>query len=317
MPYLKRMLYELAEMKYQFRTMVLRACNYGDPQIRPRFIIFASRYDIPLPLPPRHTHADPYKLHNGLGSTTAPWVMPGDVLELLTRVPDGTYPNMDDRKSSEVKPGNDKEYSVLDPHRLSSAILASGPAIFHYKVDKNGKRQCLSVRDEGAIQSYPNDYEFLGNTLAEKYKQVGNSVPVGLATALARAAAEVLRFVYQGEEDGVNSHSDQEEEGDDMSGADGVAVDEDTMAMDDDGDAESLQGDQDDVDDNEAQDDETPVATDEEEMDLEKNNETGESVIASENDQRAEEEADPPTDEEMLEDDEWAEWAATETLLTK
>ena len=141
-------------------------------------------------------------------------VTAGDVLELLTLVPPGTYPNMDDRRTSTLEPGHE-DYKIIHPKTLSGAILASGSAVFHYKNDPTtGKRQCLSVRDVAALQSYPNEYEILGNTLSSLYKQVGNSVPRGLASALARSAAEVLRFVYRGEleEDGEAIEEQQQEE---------------------------------------------------------------------------------------------------------
>ena len=96
-----------------------------------------------------------------------------------------------------MQPG-DNDYSTIEKNGHSGAILASGPAVFHYQPDANGNRQYLSVRDAAALQSYPNDYEFVG-TVEGKYKQVGNSVPCGLATAVACSAAEVLRFVYDGE----------------------------------------------------------------------------------------------------------------------
>jgi hypothetical protein len=277
MPYLLRMLNQLVEMKYQFRVMVLRgmfhlishtnmtldlslillsfslyaACDYGDPQPRPRFIIVAARSFIPLPLMPISTHTNPnsvqYKKHRD-GSTKptslttigrrldaehskAPWVVAGDVLEMFLHIPKDHFPNMSDRKfrknpssttttttdaaatsdpddSSSTNNGTaathnkvEEEVKEVFADQLASAIMASGPPVWHYAADATtGDRKCLSVRDVAALQSYPNGYEFFG-TLQQKYKQVGNSVPCGLATALARSAATVLRFVYRGEDD--------------------------------------------------------------------------------------------------------------------
>jgi hypothetical protein len=242
--------------KYDSRSLSLillsfslyAACDYGDPQPRPRFIIVAARSFIPLPLVPISTHTNPnavqYKTYRD-GSTKpkslttigrrldaehgkAPWVVAGDVLEMFLHIPKDHFPNMSDRKyrknpsstttdaaatsdpddSSSTNNGTaathnkvEEDVKELFADQLASAILASGPPVLHYAADAaTGDRQCLSVRDVAALQSYPNGYAFFG-TLQQKYKQVGNSVPCGLATALAQSAATVLRFVYRGEDD--------------------------------------------------------------------------------------------------------------------
>jgi DNA (cytosine-5)-methyltransferase 1 len=43
----------------------------------------------------------------------------------------------------------------------------------------------LSVQEYAAIQQFPPDYEFAGST-AQKYKQIGNAVPVGLGAAIGQ-----------------------------------------------------------------------------------------------------------------------------------
>ena len=44
----------------------------------------------------------------------------------------------------------------------------------------------LSIREYARIQQFPDDWIFIG-TSAEKYRQIGNAVPVGLAEALGKA----------------------------------------------------------------------------------------------------------------------------------
>ena len=124
--------------------------------------------------------------------------MAGDVLDLFSQVPQDTFPNMNDRKKCNMSAASNEDIVPLVRNNLSNAILASGAPVPHYALDADGNQQSLSVRDVAALQSYPNDYEFYG-TLTSKYKQVGNSVPCCLATALAGAAANVLRFIYSKE----------------------------------------------------------------------------------------------------------------------
>ncbi len=48
----------------------------------------------------------------------------------------------------------------------------------------------LSVQEYAAIQQFPRDYQFAGGT-AQKYKQIGNAVPVGLGRAVGEALMAV------------------------------------------------------------------------------------------------------------------------------
>jgi len=56
----------LLKKGYSFRQFVAKACDYGDPQIRPRFFIVAARHCVPLPKVPPKTHGggdgcEPYR----------------------------------------------------------------------------------------------------------------------------------------------------------------------------------------------------------------------------------------------------------------
>lgn len=44
----------------------------------------------------------------------------------------------------------------------------------------------LSVREYARIQQFPDDWIFTG-TIAAKYKQIGNAVPIGLGRAIGQA----------------------------------------------------------------------------------------------------------------------------------
>lgn len=50
----------------------------------------------------------------------------------------------------------------------------------------------LSVQEYAAIQQFPRDYVFAGGT-GQKYKQIGNAVPVGLGNAIGEALRTVRR----------------------------------------------------------------------------------------------------------------------------
>lgn len=63
--------------------------------------------------------------------------------------------------------------------RPSDTITATSPEIH---VNKSRR---LSVRECAILQTFPNDFQFCGNTINIMYKQIGNAVPVLLAKKIA------------------------------------------------------------------------------------------------------------------------------------
>lgn len=51
----------------------------------------------------------------------------------------------------------------------------------------------LQIREYARIQTFPDDYEFVGS-LASKYKQIGNAVPVELAYRVGKSLSKTLGF---------------------------------------------------------------------------------------------------------------------------
>ena len=179
--YLKNITKKLIQLGYQVRCTVLKACDYGDPQGRPRFFMFISRNNIPMPSIPAPTHGD--------GSHLWPFVT---TKEALDRVNNDTLPNMQGRTSSLLP-----QHGVirLKPHECAPTIRAGSVTPFHYSKDR-----CINVREAATLQSFPLDYRFCGS-LSSQYKQVGNAVPVELASAVANSIKQVLMYEYKEEEE--------------------------------------------------------------------------------------------------------------------
>ncbi|CAB9508718.1 methyltransferase 1 [Seminavis robusta] len=187
MPYLREILIRCIDLGYQVRFKILRSCDYGDPQKRPRLIIIAAKNYVQMPDHPSPTH----------GPRKKPYVYPKDVMEYL-RTPAGKqYPNSALTSSrTEVSP----ECERLQEKRFAPAMKASGCAVLHYE-----EKRCITVREAAALQSFPYDYEFLGSA-TDQQRQVGNAVPVELSRAIARSVRESLRLQYV-EEFETNSSS--------------------------------------------------------------------------------------------------------------
>lgn len=130
--YVKNICKRLLRLGYQVRCDVLIAGDYGDPQKRPRFFIFASHKSAPPPLIPTKTHGE----SNGV----LPFVTVKDAIGHLQYSTSLLLNN--ESKETSVRPG---EHGVirLDPNGLAPAIRASSVPPFHFDEDR-----CISVRGE-------------------------------------------------------------------------------------------------------------------------------------------------------------------------
>jgi DNA (cytosine-5)-methyltransferase 1 len=192
---------------YEPHFQVLRAADYGVPQIRDRFILVAAREGQPFGFP-SPTHAmreEGSELPFGEPYLTA-WDAIGDLPEpeedlrvrgkwgdLLPSIPEGeNYLFHTERGDGEPLFGWRRRYwsflLKLAKRRPSWTLQAQpGPAIgpFHW----NNRR--LSARELCRLQTFPDDVVVMGSHQAVQ-RQVGNAVPSLLAEVLGRAIREQL-----------------------------------------------------------------------------------------------------------------------------
>lgn len=205
---------EFRKLNYKTVYGVLDAVNYGVPQFRERFVMIGSRdnEDIFLPAP---TH---FRIHQ---NPAYRWVTLGDVikdlenvngecatfsnsrLQFLKMVPEGgnwkdlPADTLQDAMGGAYSSGGGKvgfyrrlSYSQPSPTVVTSPVQKA-TMMCHPTQDRP-----LSVAEYARIQQFPDDWKFIGTTV-DKYRQIGNAVPVGLA----RAIGETLVAVANGEQE--------------------------------------------------------------------------------------------------------------------
>lgn len=202
------------KMGYQVASKIVCAADYGVPQIRKRLVFVGLRdsdtlYEFPSPylspdeyLTCEDALSDLPSLQYNLGEEISSYEkdpqnefqhsMRGTcttlhnhtainhkqfVKDVIALVPDGgNYKNL--------PPGVGESrifhmaWTRLNSKKPARTVDTGHRNLFHYKWNR-----CPTVRESARIQTFPDDFVFLGNR-GQQNKQVGNAVPVLLAKAL-------------------------------------------------------------------------------------------------------------------------------------
>ena len=159
---------------------VYNAADYGVPQYRQRMFVVGSREPGEFAMPEK-------KPHVGSGS-------------VLSKLPSKNAFNHDTRnhRVQSINRYMRLDYGQrdqlgrvdrLDPTRPSKTVIAGGTngggrSHLHPEIPRT-----LSVRECARLQTFPDDFKFVGPT-ARQFTQVGNAVPPVLAAALATQLAK-------------------------------------------------------------------------------------------------------------------------------
>lgn len=203
---------EFNKLGYKTVYGVLDAVNYGAPQFRERFVLVGSRdgENIFLPVPTHfHIHQKKEYRWKTLGEAIRELEQrPGECAEFsesrlkyLRMVPEGG--NWRDLPPDVMKEAMGGAYTsgggkVGFYRRLSysqpSPTVVTSPVQKATMMCHPTQDRPLSVAEYARLQQFPDDWGFTGTT-TEKYRQIGNAVPVGLAKAIG----EMLIAVAEGQ----------------------------------------------------------------------------------------------------------------------
>lgn len=210
------------EMGYNVTCKIVCAADYGVPQLRKRLVFIGlkdtkTRYEFPDPYLTESTYitceealSDLPSLTDSLGEEISQYStepandfqrkMRGDcnilhnhsainhkqfVKDVIALVPDGG-----NYKDLPAGVGESRVFHMawtrLNSKKPARTVDTGHRNLFHYKWNR-----CPTVRESARIQTFPDDFVFLGNR-GEQNKQVGNAVPVLLAKALA---TQLLKYI--------------------------------------------------------------------------------------------------------------------------
>lgn len=199
---------EFSRLHYKTVFGVLDAVNYGVPQFRERFIMIGSRENekIFLPAPTHfHIHQNADYRWRTLGDTIRDLEnSKGECAEFsegrlkyLRMVPEGgnwkNLPNefVEEAMGGAYHSGGGKVgfYRRLSYSQPSPTVVTS-PVQKATMMCHPTKDRPLSVAEYARIQQFPDDWKIIGS-VANKYRQIGNAVPVGLARAIGETLVSI------------------------------------------------------------------------------------------------------------------------------
>lgn len=215
---------EMRDLGYTINFSILDSADYGAAQHRYRFVMFGSRENTPVPMPPI--------THGPLSPTERPWRTLRDAIFDLRETPGSHSQYTSDMAKyfSLVEPG--ENWRSLPKHMqedaLGSAAYAAGggktgffrrlswdapsPTITG-RSNRKASAIChpdeirpLSVHESARLQGFPDDWHFAGS-MSSQYMQIGNAVPVQLGAAIGAA---LITHEHEGRRNGVDSVPDVE-----------------------------------------------------------------------------------------------------------
>ena len=177
---------------YKVKWQILNAKDYGVPQNRERVFIIGVRKDLPV------EYKFPQKTH---GAGLLPYMTLMDAISDLPKPKIKEYFSNDHRRPFFYMSRNRR----ADWNSVSYAIQTrteniplhpSCPPMKKVGRDKlvftasRKKYRRLSVRECARIQTFPDEFEFVGG-LTNQYRQVGNAVPPLLAKIIAESIKSI------------------------------------------------------------------------------------------------------------------------------
>lgn len=180
----------------------LDANDYDVPQTRKRFILMASRHKPikePQPISPKpvvETYLKKYpeighgekseEYHNHEARKLQP-----HLLTIVQAVPKngGSRSDVEDTsillKCHQKKPKVHKDvFGRMKWKAPAPTLTARCTDVYCGRFTHPDQDRGISVREAAALQTFPDDYIFYGNSILQLARQIGNSVPVNFAKAL-------------------------------------------------------------------------------------------------------------------------------------
>lgn len=182
-------------LRYRVHLHQVNAADYGVPQHRHRVFFIGFRADLPTEWSfPKPTHADlSTSTARKSGQKFLPWLT---LKEAIRDLPEPTtrilkkWHNHLFQAGAKSYPGHTGS-PLNRPAKALKAGAHGVPGGENMILFPDGTVRYLSVRESARVQTFPDDYVFLGSW-TEAMRQLGNAVPMKLAAIVGCSVAKAL-----------------------------------------------------------------------------------------------------------------------------
>lgn len=191
----KEIIKSFEDLGYKIDYKVLNSADYGVPQLRERVLFVANRikrenlFPKITHTPERHISVEE-ALKNLPELNHNPRKLSGITLKRVKLIKQGkNWQSLP--KKLQTKSIHSGAYGRLNEKKPSRTIMTrfDTPSVGYVIHPK--KHRTLTIREGARIQTFPDNFEFLGNTSSQN-KQVGNAVPPKLSRAIAKQVKLML-----------------------------------------------------------------------------------------------------------------------------
>lgn len=172
------------ECGYTITYSLVNAKNYGVPQDRERVFIVGIRddikksYEFPKPTHEQGTYITLKDAIYDLRDEPGEW-MEGSFSPIFMS-------RNRRREWNEVAFTIQASGRQTQIHPDSPEMIKIDKDKWQFKEDNKKKIRRMSIKECARIQTFPDDFRFLGDSINENYKMIGNAVPVKLAETIAK-----------------------------------------------------------------------------------------------------------------------------------
>ncbi len=199
-----RIKHELKAAGYNLYYQLLNASDHNVPQNRYRVVMVGIRkdldkgYEFPKPISDKTKLSIKNVIEKPLpkGETHEVWELSPQSQKIIKYIPEGgSWKNIpDDALPERLKKIRTeiKKYRSPNFYRRFSRDEIMGTVTAAATPENSGILHPLeprrySVREIARFQSFPDTFKFVGATVSQKYKMIGNAVPVNLSKAIAQS----------------------------------------------------------------------------------------------------------------------------------
>lgn len=184
------------DIGYSVKMKLLNSANYGVPQKRERVIFIGTRNDLNIDI------NYPTETHNRDGNNgKLKWISVKDAIDDLKDLPEDEsiqqiYTKHNDNfikkientpQGKSVNPKYTEAFFRCDEDKPSNTVKENHGGVFiHYE-----KHRVMTPRELARLQSFPDDFIFKGSK-SSMLVQLGNAVPCGLSSAIAKEVLNAL-----------------------------------------------------------------------------------------------------------------------------